>query len=126
MEYEEQRCGFNTTHQSTTTLAGREYECAAVNCELNGAVSALASTGSVLYAGGAFTTAGGRPALSLAQFFGGKWAPVAGGVRGSVYAIRLMALPPHLNKASTALAAAQLAANGEPWTLNPETLDPET
>jgi hypothetical protein len=58
------------------------------------AIFALASydhgTGSALYAGGAFTSAGGVPARGIARWNGVSWAPLTGGGidgAGSIYAL---------------------------------------
>lgn len=52
----------------------------------DGAVTALHSTGSRLYVGGTFSTAGGVPAHRLA-FWDGAWHGGAGGANNTVYAI---------------------------------------
>jgi hypothetical protein len=74
----EQRCGY----------AVEQNTCGSQNCEINGPVSALASSGVTLYVAGQFTTAGGKSARNLAQYFSGRWSPVGGGVMGSVYALQ--------------------------------------
>jgi hypothetical protein len=66
----------------------------------------------VLFAAGVFSSAGGRPARGLAQFVGGRWSAVGGGVRGSVFALGLLAMPPALTRAEQLAAAAGLAASG--------------
>ena len=64
------------------------------NCELNGPVTALASTGAVVFAAGVFDSAGGHSARNLAQYFSGTWKPVLGGVVGSVYDLKVFSLAP--------------------------------
>jgi hypothetical protein len=48
-----------------------------------GYVNALTVSGSTLYAGGAFTLAGGNPANYIAQWDGTKWSPLGSGVGGA-------------------------------------------
>jgi hypothetical protein len=50
-------------------------------------VYALAVSGSDLYAGGRFTTAGGSPANSIAKWNGITWSPLGSGMDGSVSAL---------------------------------------
>jgi hypothetical protein len=50
-------------------------------------VSALAVSGSTLYAGGGFTTAGGNSANYIAQWNGSSWSPLGSGVNGEVSAL---------------------------------------
>ena len=56
---------------------------------LNGIVYAIAATDTDLYAGGAFTKAGGQPANHVARWDGEKWQPLGAGLNGSVYAIAI-------------------------------------
>jgi len=50
-------------------------------------VAALAVSSTGVFAGGAFTSAGGVPASNLARWGGMHWSPVGGGVSGPVYAL---------------------------------------
>ena len=50
-------------------------------------VSALAVSGSTLYAGGEFTTAGGSTATNIAQWNGSSWSPLGSGMDGTVSAL---------------------------------------
>jgi hypothetical protein len=50
-------------------------------------VSALAVSGSDLYAGGDFTTAGGSPATNIAKWNGSSWSALGSGMDGSVSAL---------------------------------------
>jgi len=50
--------------------------------EMNGGVYALAISGNTLYAGGAFTTAGGNPANNIAKWNGSSWSPLGDGISG--------------------------------------------
>jgi hypothetical protein len=50
-------------------------------------VSALAVSGSDVYAGGVFTTAGGSAANSIAQWNGTTWSALGSGIGGGVYAL---------------------------------------
>ena len=50
-------------------------------------VNALAVSGTDLYAGGAFTTAGGVPANCIAKWDGSAWSALGSGVGGDVYAL---------------------------------------
>ncbi len=52
-----------------------------------GRVSALAVSGSDLYAGGGFTTAGGNAATNIAKWNGSSWSPLGSGVSGGVFAL---------------------------------------
>src|SRR6185436_5932460 len=50
-------------------------------------VYALAVSGSDLYAGGEFTTAGGIGATNIAKWDGSSWSPLGLGMNGEVYAL---------------------------------------
>jgi hypothetical protein len=50
-------------------------------------VYALAVSGSTLYAGGSFTTAGGGAAKYIAQWNGSSWSALGSGINGGVYAV---------------------------------------
>jgi hypothetical protein len=52
-----------------------------------GYVFALAVSGSTLYAGGDFTTAGGSAANSIAQWNGSSWSALGSGINGGVSAL---------------------------------------
>jgi Immunoglobulin domain len=54
---------------------------------MNGGVSALAVSGTNLYAGGGFTTAGGVPANYIAKWDGSTWSALGSGVNGAVIAL---------------------------------------
>ena len=57
-------------------------------------MTALASTGSAVFAAGVFDVAGGRPVKNIAQYFDGKWRPVLGGIIGSVFDLKILSLTP--------------------------------
>jgi hypothetical protein len=59
-------------------MSGGEYETS---------VSALAVSGSTLYAGGSFTTAGGIAATNIAQWNGSSWSALGSGMDSSVLAL---------------------------------------
>jgi hypothetical protein len=50
-------------------------------------VSALAVSGSDLYAGGNFTTAGGKPANRIAKWNGSSWSALGSGMNNLVWAL---------------------------------------
>src|SRR5262249_23542673 len=54
---------------------------------MNSWVNALAVSGSNLYAGGAFTNAGGTAANYIAKWDGSNWSPLGSGVSGEVWAL---------------------------------------
>ena len=54
---------------------------------MNGSVSALAVSGSTLYAGGYFTNAGGIAANYIAQWNGSSWSAVGSGMNNRVEAL---------------------------------------
>src|SRR2546422_1350956 len=55
------------------------------NSYLRPYVSALAVSGSGVYAGGAFTTAGGSAANSIAKWNGSSWSALGSGMGGVTY-----------------------------------------
>jgi hypothetical protein len=59
----------------------------ALGSGLNGGVNALAVSGSTLYAGGNFTTAGGKAANNIAQWDGSNWSALASGMNAGVSAL---------------------------------------
>src|SRR5437879_3011253 len=59
----------------------------AVSSGMKGYVYALAVSGSDLYAGGSFTTAGGSAAYYIAKWNGSSWAALGSGMNGEVYAL---------------------------------------
>jgi len=71
-----------------------EYICQDRNCELGGPVTALASTGASVFVAGVFDVAGGHAVKNLAQYFGGMWKRVLGGVAGSVFDLKVFSLAP--------------------------------
>lgn len=71
-----------------------EYVCQDAKCEVGGPVTALASTGSVVFAAGTFDVAGGRAVKNIAQYFDGKWREVLGGIMGSVFDLKVFSLTP--------------------------------
>jgi len=74
--------------------AGGQFRSQDRNCELNGPVTALASTGAVIFAAGVFDSAGGNQVKNLAQYFSGTWKPVLGGVVGSIFDLKVFSLAP--------------------------------
>ena len=54
----------------------------ALGSGMNGYVSALAVSGTNLYAGGGFTTAGGVPANRIAKWDGSAWSALGSGMDG--------------------------------------------
>src|SRR5437867_8965131 len=54
---------------------------------IGGAVSDLAVSGSDLYAGGNFTSAGGLPAANIAKWNGSSWSALGSGMNDSVHAV---------------------------------------
>src|SRR5256885_11868144 len=54
---------------------------------MNSNVSALAVSGSDLYAGGEFTTAGGSAANYIAKWNGSSWSALGSGMNSNVYAL---------------------------------------
>src|SRR5438552_2489352 len=59
----------------------------ALGSGLGNAVTALAMSGSGVFAGGMFTTAGGRAANRIAKWNGSSWSAVGAGVNSSVWAL---------------------------------------
>ena len=57
------------SHQCTLAKGQDKFVCRERNCELDGVVTALASSGGAVYAAGLFRNAGGRPAPGLAQYY---------------------------------------------------------
>jgi predicted small lipoprotein YifL len=56
---------------------------------INGWVAALAMSGTDLYAGGQFTTAGGVPASNIAKWNGSAWSALGSGMNNAVIALAL-------------------------------------
>src|SRR5437867_4922165 len=54
---------------------------------MSGTVSAVAVSGTNLYAGGGFGTAGGFTANNIAKWNGSSWSALGLGVNGTVYAL---------------------------------------
>src|SRR5438876_2744470 len=60
----------------------------ALGLGMNDVVFALAFRGGELYAGGAFTTAGGNPGVNhIAKWTGSNWETLDFGIEGAVYAL---------------------------------------
>ncbi len=59
----------------------------ALGAGMSAAVSALAMSGTTLFAGGDFTTAGGVAALRVARFSSGSWLAFSSGINGTVRAL---------------------------------------
>jgi hypothetical protein len=60
-------------------------------------VMGLAVSGSTVYAGGEFTTAGGSPASCIAQWNGSSWSALGSGVSGAGYYVSGYAYGPSVN-----------------------------
>jgi hypothetical protein len=58
------------SHQCALAKGDDKFVCRERNCELDGIVTALASSGAAVYAAGLFDRAGGRHAPGLAQYYG--------------------------------------------------------
>jgi len=56
---------------------------------MNTQVNALAVSGSILYAAGAFTNAGGSAANYIAKWDGSSWSPLGSGMNSAVSALAL-------------------------------------
>jgi hypothetical protein len=69
----------------STLGSGMAYESPYVGDE--GFVRALAVNGSILYAGGRFTSAGGVAATNIAKWNGSTWSAVGSGMDGNVFAL---------------------------------------
>jgi hypothetical protein len=88
----------------------------------NGAVRSLASTGTRLYIGGTFSSAGGVPASNIA-YWDGSWHEVAGGANDIVYALASFNSEIHAGGVFTAVHGGALASprwakysqTGVPW-----------
>ena len=59
----------------------------ALGSGINNGVEALAVSGSTLYAGGGFTTAGGSAATNIAQWNGSSWSALGSGMNSGVFAL---------------------------------------
>jgi hypothetical protein len=62
----------------------------ALGSGMNHIVYSLAASGTNLYAGGQFTTAGGTNANCIAQWNGSSWSPLGSGINGPVYALAVL------------------------------------
>ena len=83
-------------------------------------VYALAVSGSTLYAGGEFTTAGGSVANDIAQWIGSTWSALGSGLNGYVYALAVSGSTLYVGGDFTAVGgdtnANQIAQwNGSSW-----------
>lgn len=72
---------------NTTTIYRKPFQ--PLGTGTNGPVDALALDGTLLYAGGRFSEAGGAPANNIARWHTAlkTWSPLGSGVNGDVYAI---------------------------------------
>ena len=79
---------------------------------------ALAVSGSNVYAGGAFTTAGGSPATNIAQWNGNSWSALgsglAGGLQGTSVGVYALAI-----SGSTLYAGGNFSTTGPTRPLTP-------
>jgi hypothetical protein len=73
---------------------------------LSAPVFALAKDGNSVYAGGAFTTAGGAPANRIARWDGGSWLALGDGVSGEVYAVAVSGTDVYVGGAFTTAGGA--------------------
>jgi hypothetical protein len=73
----------------TTTATSQSWN--ALGVGLDGPVYCLAVYKNQLYAGGAFTTAGGTPAANIARWNGVDWSPLGSGTNKAVYALFVQA-----------------------------------
>lgn len=85
-------------------------------------VCALAVSGGDLYAGGAFTTAGGSGANWIAKWDGSSWSALGSGVVGTVYALAVLGNNVYAGggfmTAGTGSAAGRIAKwNGSAWSM---------
>jgi hypothetical protein len=62
----------------------------AMGAGTNALVQAIAVSGSTIYAGGTFTTAGGGPASHIAKWDGSTWTALGSGLNGAVYALAVI------------------------------------
>jgi hypothetical protein len=87
--------GWNNSSEGTVTLnsiaqwSGTSWSAlgSGMGGPFNAFVSALAVSGSTLYAGGSFSAAGGVTANNIAQWNGSSWSPLGSGLNSDVYAL---------------------------------------
>ena len=81
---------------------------------VNGSVKALVTSGSDLYVGGQFTTAGGNSATNVAKWNGSAWSALGSGVNGEVGALAVLGTNLYVAGAFTT-AGGNSATNVAKW-----------
>ena len=77
---------------------------------MNDIVFALTASGSDVYAGGDFTTAGGAPATKIAKWNGSSWSALGSGMNARVWTLALSGS--HVFAGGDFASAGSIAANG--------------